>query len=413
MRSIVEPGVFTRPHSGLQFAAAAEATSDFDPNRRLPLAGEPGWQSSGGPAGHPFRRLPRTLEVPVPVMGGRLVRIHLVGVFALVPIEGGEPPNRIGAQIQVLDGRHIVVRQGLVCGRHYSDARDLGPLCRLNGDGTSVETVGTVQTEQGPRRVDLLTLDVDSLAGEGSLRFVAAESEASFVIFDILFEYEPTPMCPFRGRSGGVSLAELGSVVRVADRVRFGHALRQLEEGVRACDDLDEARSIALTFMAVVAAALLEMGAPREMHRFQLDAARKLDRLRTTDGIAETSRALVSEIVSPVLSRPSATGDALIDRALAIVERNFGKNLQDTQVADQLGLSTSHFRHLFKQATGQPFHRYLVSLRLEKARQTLLEQDVPVSEVARLVGFVSAAHFSRAFQKRFSIAPSALRQSRR
>ncbi len=346
-------------------------------------------------------------------MGGRLVRIHLVGIFALIPIERGESAGRTGAQVQVLDGRQVAVRQGLVCGRHYSDARELEPLCRLNGDGTSLETVGRAPTEQGPRRVDLLTLDVDGLAGDGRLRFVAAETEASFVIFDVLFEYEPAPTCPFRGRGGGVSLAELGSVVRVADRVRFGHALRQLEEGVRACDDLDEARSIALTFMAVVAAALLEMGAPREMHRFQLEAARRLDRLRSTGEIAETSRTLVAEIVSPVLSRPSATGDALIDRALAIVERNFGKNLQDTQVADQLGLSTSHFRHLFKQATGQPFHRYLISLRLEKARQTLLEQDVPVSEVARLVGFVSAAHFSRAFQKRFSVAPSALRQSRR
>lgn len=413
MRSIVEPGIFTRPHGGLRFAAAAEATSDFDANRRLPLAGEPGWQSSGGPPGHPFRSLPRTLDVPIPAMGGRLVRVHLVGVFALVPIEGREAVGRAGGQVQVCEGRQAVVRQNLVCGRHYSDARSLEPLCRLNGDGTSLETVGVVHTEHGPRRVDLLTLDVDGLAGDGIFRFVSSETEASFVIFDVLFEYEPAPMCPFRGKSGGVSLAELGSVVRVADRVRFGLALRQLEEGILACDDLDEARSIALTFMAVVAAALLEMGAPRAMHRFQLDASRRLDRLKSTASIAETSRSLIAEIVSPVLSRPTTTGDALIDRALAIIERNFGKNLQDTQVADQLGLSTSHFRHLFKQATGQPFHRYLVALRLEKARQMLIEQETSVSEVARLVGFLSAAHFSRAFQKRFAVAPSALRQSRR
>jgi AraC-like DNA-binding protein len=413
MRSIVEPGVFTRPHAGLRFAAAAEATSDFDPNRRLPLAGEPGWQSAGGPPGHPFRSLPRALEMPIPTMGGRLVRIHLVGIFALVPVDFPEAAGRVGAQLQVLSGNQTVVRQSLIAGRHYSDSRVLDPLCRLNGDGTSVETVGVAQTEHGPRRVDLLTLDVDSAPGEARFRFTSSVTEASFVLFDVLFEYEAAPTCPFRGRGGGVSLAELGSVVRVADRVRFAQALRQLEDGLRACEDLDEARSIALTFMAVVAAALLEMGAPREMHRFQLDAARRLDRLRTADEIAETSRAMISEIVSPVLARPSVTGDALIDRALAIVERNFGKNLQDSQVADQLGLSTSHFRHLFKQATGQPFHRYLVALRLEKARQFLLEQEATVSEVARLVGFVSAAHFSRAFQKRFSVAPSALRQSRR
>ena len=69
-----------------------------------------------------------------------------------------------------------------------------------------------------------------------------------------------------------------------------------------------------------------------------------------------------------------------MDRALTLVDRNFAKDLTDAAVAQQLGLSTSHFRFLFKQATGQPFHKYLVSLRLEKARRMLVEQGLPVGD---------------------------------
>jgi transcriptional regulator GlxA family with amidase domain len=52
-------------------------------------------------------------------------------------------------------------------------------------------------------------------------------------------------------------------------------------------------------------------------------------------------------------------------------------------------------------------------MRLERAREMLLQTEIPVTEVAEAVGFVNPAHFSRAFNKRFGIAPSALRQVRR
>lgn len=412
MRSIIEAGQFARPENGTRLCVPLAVPSTLEGIRDLPLTKEPAWQSNGGLHNHPLRSLPFVLDVPVPKVSGRLIRIHLVGIFAHIPEDSVENPGSVGAQVQLIKDDRAVFRHDLVRSRHYCEASDLEPRYRLNGDGTSVETLGSVATVHGPRRVDLLTLDVEPTDAD-AFRFRDTGSAASFLIFDVFFEFEAVPVCPFKGSSGGVPLAEVGAVVRIADRVKFNRAIRQLEDGIIATTDLDEARSMALTFMAVVSAALLEMGAPREMHHFQLRAARTLDRLESTTSIAETTRHLLEEIVAPVLAKPSATGDALIDRALLWVDRHFGKDIQDVTIADQLGLSTSHFRFLFKQATGQPFHKYLVSLRLEKARQMLLGQDLPVSEIARSVGFASAAHFSRAFQKRFSVSPSAIRQARR
>jgi AraC family transcriptional regulator len=75
-------------------------------------------------------------------------------------------------------------------------------------------------------------------------------------------------------------------------------------------------------------------------------------------------------------------------------------------------MSTSHFRYLFKQSVGQPFHKYLVATRLEKARMMLEQGQGSVSEIGIAVGFSSLATFSRAFAQRFGMSPSDFKKVR-
>lgn len=339
-----------------------------------------------------------------------LTRLHLVGIFALFGGREDEAAGTLGASVQVNHERETTFRFDLLNGRHYSDGRELEPVTRLNGDGTSLETLGQLEFLGAPARVDVLTLDLppDTLASE--IRFKDLGSPASFLIFDVVVEAEAGQGCPFHSGSGGVALGEIGSIVRVGDRVRFLKALEQLESSLLGAEDLDEARGQALTFLAVVTAAMLETGGSRQMHRVQLQAARKLDQLTTTGEIAKEARAFVESVADSLVKVPQGPSSYLVDRALAIVERNFAKDLSDSMVADQLGLSTSHFRFLFKEATGQPFHKYLVALRLEKARQMLLEEEIAVSAVAKAVGFAGLSHFSRAFTQRFSVSPTSVRR---
>jgi transcriptional regulator GlxA family with amidase domain len=187
-----------------------------------------------------------------------------------------------------------------------------------------------------------------------------------------------------------------------------------MTEGIHACGrDTDEARGLALTFLAAVVGALLEIEPRRTMHKEQLEAARELERLTDPTSIALATVARVRRLTDSVVHRTSRTGDAVIDRALEIMARSFTAEMDADSIARELNLSTSHFRYLFREATRQPFHKYLVSMRLEKARELLLQTDIPVTQIADHVGFLNPAHFSRAFSKRFGVAPSALRQSRR
>lgn len=392
---------FPRPAEGTPYFG--ELPEEFASSR---LAG---WQSNGGPArGHVCRSLPFSVEIDLTNYVGNLQRVHLLGVFGLYADD--EVAGTVGGSLQVLDRGEVHFCQELVNGRQYSDSKNLNSVDRINGDGTCLTTVGSVELPSGTARVDLLSIDLPADMPARRLRLKDLGTPVSFVLFDCFVELKPAPGCPFHSKQGGVALSEIPSIIRVGDRVKFTAAVQQLEHSLIHAEDLDEARGQALTFLALVSAATLEMGGSRAMHRVQLEAARELDQIDSLEAIADVARRRVEEISQGVFKDAQSPSSYLVDRALAIVERNFARDLSDASVAGQLGLSTSHFRFLFKEATGQPFHKYVVALRLEKAKRMLVEQDMAVSEVARAVGFGGLSHFSRAFTQRFSVSPTHIRR---
>lgn len=374
------------------------------------LGGEPAWVGNGGPTrGHPARAMPFSFDVALP-SEAVVRRLHLVGILARFAEAEHEAPGALGAIVTLEREGSPVLRLELINGRHYGAASDLSPIQEPNGDGTERQTVGVAEVDGESFRVDRLSLDVPPDLRADRMRFRAMNGPSSFVIYDVLAETVPAQGCPFAGHGGAIALAEVGPIVRMGDRVRFDKALDQLAESLETASDLDEARGQALTFLAMVTAAMLESGGDRSLHRETLDAARELDALDDAASVAAAVRRRAESVSVARFGETAGPSAHLVDRALTLVDRNFAKDLTDAAVAQQLGLSTSHFRFLFKQATGQPFHKYLVSLRLEKARRMLVEQGLPVGTVAKAVGFSALSHFSRAFAQRFSVSPTSLRR---
>lgn len=78
-------------------------------------------------------------------------------------------------------------------------------------------------------------------------------------------------------------------------------------------------------------------------------------------------------------------------------------------LASESNMSTFHFARSFKKTTGHSPHKYLTSMRLEKA-MTMLPQDIPLAEVASESGFSDQAHFTRVFKKNVGVTPAAYRR---
>ena len=94
-----------------------------------------------------------------------------------------------------------------------------------------------------------------------------------------------------------------------------------------------------------------------------------------------------------------------VDRAIHHMHTHYAEKLTVAGLADLAALSLSHFARVFKQETGRPPLEYLLELRLEKARQLLRGNDLPVTEIALRCGFGTSSHFAATFRQRLGTTP--------
>jgi YesN/AraC family two-component response regulator len=101
-----------------------------------------------------------------------------------------------------------------------------------------------------------------------------------------------------------------------------------------------------------------------------------------------------------------------VDTMLTIVNNDYtNPNLNVDEVAARLGLSTNYVRILFKEATNSSLSEYLNQVRFEKARQLLLETDIPVKDVCGKIGISNVNYFYTAFKKYSGFTPTQFRQN--
>jgi AraC family transcriptional regulator len=72
-------------------------------------------------------------------------------------------------------------------------------------------------------------------------------------------------------------------------------------------------------------------------------------------------------------------------------------------------MSPYHFARMFKQATGQPPHLYVVMQRVSHAKGLLQDTELPLLEVAELAGFRTQGHFTGVFRRYTGQTPRAFR----
>lgn len=96
----------------------------------------------------------------------------------------------------------------------------------------------------------------------------------------------------------------------------------------------------------------------------------------------------------------------MVKRAKEYITVHQTEELSLTQVARAVNTSTFYFCKMFKKATGLNFTEYLSRVRIEKAKNLLLNPNLRVSEIAYEVGFQSLTHFNRVFRKIVGRSPT-------
>ena len=121
------------------------------------------------------------------------------------------------------------------------------------------------------------------------------------------------------------------------------------------------------------------------------------------------------EIVVRLLSGPHApqlqhlvangSPSQQIARAVSWLKQNFRESLAAEDLAARAHMSPSTFRQHFRDITGTSPLQYLKQLRLQEARQLMLNEDVDAGSAGSRVGYESASQFSREYSRLFGAPP--------
>jgi AraC-like DNA-binding protein len=91
--------------------------------------------------------------------------------------------------------------------------------------------------------------------------------------------------------------------------------------------------------------------------------------------------------------------------AIEYLETHFHLTISIAALARMSSLSTTHFNRLFRDVLRMSPTRYLLSLRIQKARQLLAITSKTIAEVATATGFYDQSHFTKRFQQLTGLTP--------
>ncbi|GAB3004589.1 AraC family transcriptional regulator [Amycolatopsis acidiphila] len=115
---------------------------------------------------------------------------------------------------------------------------------------------------------------------------------------------------------------------------------------------------------------------------------------------AEQYARLLEVAATEVASNP-------VSKVISYVQENISEPLTVSDMAERVALSPSAFSHLFRDVTGKSPYQFVKEMRLNRARELLIEGRLSVTQVSRAVGYSSTSHFINEFRDRFGATPRA------
>ncbi|MFO6419723.1 response regulator [Hylemonella sp. W303a] len=110
---------------------------------------------------------------------------------------------------------------------------------------------------------------------------------------------------------------------------------------------------------------------------------------------------------------PTDADEALLRAAMQFIEAHLSELPGLTEIAAAVGTHEKRLSQVFRQRAGSTVFAFARQLRLQKAKDLLVNSDLEIQDIAELTGYQSAANFATAFREQQSMTPSDYRQQAR
>lgn len=109
---------------------------------------------------------------------------------------------------------------------------------------------------------------------------------------------------------------------------------------------------------------------------------------------------------SPGYSYFSGDSANKVHAARKILGENLAQDISIEELSEKVGLNRTTLQRVFRQMYGVSVFEYRTRVRMQEAKNLLLDGNLSVTEIAGLCGYSNASKFSAAFKKVFSVTPT-------
>ena len=88
-----------------------------------------------------------------------------------------------------------------------------------------------------------------------------------------------------------------------------------------------------------------------------------------------------------------------------------GRNYNIDDMSSELSLSRSRFAHLYAETFGTSLKKDILVARIEKSKEMLQSTDMPIKQIASIVGYGDISYFTRLFREKTGVTPNQFRES--
>ena len=117
-----------------------------------------------------------------------------------------------------------------------------------------------------------------------------------------------------------------------------------------------------------------------------------------------TTRPSLREYVTGQLPRHK------LQRVTDYINAYLDRDLSLKELSSLVQMSPHYFSQLFKSSTGTTPHQYVIRCRIDRAKKLIVQNKLPLAEIATKVGFADQSHLHRHFKKLVGVTPRTFKQ---
>lgn len=179
----------------------------------------------------------------------------------------------------------------------------------------------------------------------------------------------------------------------------------------KAPSDLSSMRLKALELVLRAETDAFAAGAINYAYNSRKDYLGQIDALSSAEEIKVWFLDHLTRVTSAIRDRIEDQSESTVTKAKKYIQENFANEISLDDVSRAVNVSPYYFSKLFKEEVGVNFIEYLTELRIEKAKELLRDDTLPVREVSALAGYPDQNYFSRIFKKQTGLTPRQFRES--